>query len=141
MFFVAMSVYKNDNPIFFDRALLSITKNQTIVPDEIVLVVDGPISDDLNNVIEKYATEYPIFNLIRLEKNMGLGNALRLAVESAKYELIARMDSDDVSVPDRFEQQLTYLANNPSVGIVGGDISEFIDSEDNVVACRKVPNL
>ena len=78
-FSIAMSVYKSDNPSFFDKALSSITELQTVMPDEIVLVVDGPVSEELNKVIAKYETKYDIFNVIRLEKNGGLGNALKIA--------------------------------------------------------------
>ncbi len=138
-FSVAMSVYRNDDPAQFDRALESITVLQTVKPDEIVLVVDGPVGDGLNGVIAKYEALFSIFRVIRLEKNGGLGNALRLAVEHATYELIARMDSDDVSLPTRFEEQLRYFSENGEVDIVGGDISEFVGEEENVVAYRKVP--
>jgi len=137
-FSVAISVYKNDTAPFFDRALESITDMQTVRPSEIVLVVDGPISDELNRVIQKYETKYDIFNIIRLPQNKGTGHALRVAVEHAKFNLIARMDSDDVSTPTRFEEQLHFFESNP-VDIVGGDISEFIDEEKNIVAYRKVP--
>lgn len=139
MFSVAISVYKNDSPDFFDRALASITKEQTIRPGQVVLVVDGPIPGELNRIITKYENEYPIFDVIRLKKNGGLGNALRIAVENAKYELIARMDSDDISVPERFETQLQYFRLHPEVDIVGGDIAEFIDNENDFVGKRVVP--
>lgn len=138
-FSVAISVYKSDDPKFFDRALFSITEMQTIKPDEIVLVVDGPVCEELNRVIEKYEHLYSIFHIIRLEKNGGLGNALKIAVESSKYDLIARMDSDDVSLPTRFEQQLRYFEEHPEVDIVGGDITEFIGDESNIVGKRVVP--
>lgn len=138
-FSVAMSVYKSDNPVFFDRALSSITELQTILPNEVVLVVDGPVNDGLNEVIDKYENKYNFFNTIRLEKNGGLGNALKIAVENAKYELIARMDSDDVSSPTRFEEQLRYFEMNPEVDVVGGDITEFIGEESNIVGTRSVP--
>lgn len=138
-FSVAMSVYKNDNAIHFARALESITSLQTKRPDEIVLVVDGPVSDELDGVIEKYKAKYDFMNVTRLPQNVGLGKALRIAVETAENELIARMDSDDVAVPYRFEEQLKVFENNPGIDIVGGDISEFVDVEDNVVAYRKVP--
>lgn len=138
-FSVAMSVYRSDDPRFFDRALASITQLQTVMPDEIVLIVDGPVGDGLNRVIRKFEERYPIFQIIRLEKNGGLGNALKLAVECAGNELVARMDSDDVSVPTRFRQQLDYFAAHPQADIVGGDISEFIGGEDNVVGTRRVP--
>lgn len=138
-FSIAMSVYKSDNPSFFDRALSSITELQTVMPDEIVLVVDGPISEELNKVIEIYEKKYDIFNVVRLEKNGGLGNALKIAVENARYELIARMDSDDVSTPTRFEEQLKYFTTHSQTDIVGGDITEFIGTEDNIVGKRVVP--
>lgn len=138
-FSVAISVYKSDDPKFFDRALFSITEMQTIKPDEIVLVVDGPVCEELNRVIEKYECLYSIFHIIRLEKNGGLGNALKIAVENSKYDLIARMDSDDVSLPTRFEQQLRYFEEHPEVDIVGGDITEFIGDESNIVGKRVVP--
>ena len=138
-FSVAMSVYRSDNPDFFDRALSSITDDQTIKPNEIVLVVDGPVSNEINNVINKYEKKYEIFNVIRLEQNGGLGNALKIAVENATHELIARMDSDDVSVSTRFEEQLKYFETNPEIDIVGGDITEFIGEENNIVGKRSVP--
>ena len=138
-FSIAMSVYKSDNPEFFDRALESITDLQTVKPDEIVLVVDGLVPDSINIVIEKYSLKYQ-FNVIRLNTNGGLGNALRIATENAKYDLVARMDSDDVSVPTRFEQELCFFENDSRIDIVGGDITEFIGDEKNVVATRTVPS-
>ena len=139
-FSVAISVYKKDNSIFFARALKSITDDQTLKPNEIVLVVDGAVSQEIDGVINDFSIKYPnLFKIIRLEKNGGLGNALRIAVENSSFEIIARMDSDDVSLPERFEKQINYLKENPDVDIMGGDISEFIDSEENVVAYRKVP--
>ena len=138
-FSVAISVYKNDNPIFFDRALQSITELQTVMPDEIVLVVDGPVGEALDGVIHKYQEAYDFFNIIRLSQNGGLGNALKLAVENARNEIIARMDSDDVCVPTRFEQQLRFFVEDDTLDVVGGDISEFIGAEENIVAYRKVP--
>ena len=138
-FSVAISVYMNDNAEYFDRALESITDTQTIKPDEIVLVVDGPVSDDINSVISKYEAKCETFKAIRLAENGGLGNALKIAVENCSYELIARMDSDDISLPTRFEEQLKKFEQFPELDIVGGDISEFIGNEENVVAYRRVP--
>ena len=138
-FSVAISVYKRDNPVFFEQALQSITEGQTVKPTEIVLVVDGPVTKELDAVIEKYVEKFAGFNVIRLPQNRGLGNALKIAVENAKYSLIARMDSDDVSLPDRFYKQLKYLKEHPECEIVGGDISEFIGEESNIVGKRCVP--
>ena len=138
-FSVAMSVYKNDKADQFSRAIESITDKQSVKPDEIVLIVDGPIGDDLNSVIEEFTARHGIFKVIRLEINGGLGHALRLAVENASFDLIARMDSDDISSETRFEEQLKFFAENENIDIVGGDISEFVGEEENVVAYRKVP--
>lgn len=138
-FSVAMSVYKNDNPVFFDRALQSVTEEQIVKPTEIVLVVDGSITKELNAVIDKYMLVFPKLNVIRLSQNAGLGNALRIAVENSKFNLIARMDSDDVSVPERFQQQLLYFSEHPECDVIGGDITEFIGEESNIVGKRCMP--
>lgn len=139
-FSVAMSVYKNDLPEHFDMALASITVEQSVKPEEIVLVVDGPVSDAVNSVIDKYEALYPnMFQIVRLEKNGGLGNALKIAVEKANHELIARMDSDDIALPTRFEQQLMCFEMDPRLDIVGGDIAEFIGETENIVGKRVVP--
>lgn len=138
-FSVAMSVYKSDNAVFFSRALDSITESQTVIPNEIVLVVDGPVSKEINDVIGKYTKKYGIFKVIRLKKNVGLGRALKVAIENSTYDLIARMDSDDISVPTRFEEQLRYFELNPETDVLGGDITEFIGEENNIVGKRVVP--
>lgn len=138
-FSVAMAVYCKDNALFFDRALYSITEEQTLLPDEIVLVCDGPLTLELDAVVYKYQKLFSFLKVIRLEHNSGLGNALRVAVENSSNELIARMDSDDVSVKDRFEQQMCFFSDNPNVDILGGDITEYIGEETNTVSKRTVP--
>ena len=141
-FSVCMSVYKNDRPEYVDIAIQSIFIKQTVKPNEIVLVVDGPISMELESLIDNYATKYSeIFTIIKLEKNQGLGNALRVAVVKAKYDWVARMDSDDIAASDRFEKQKSFLQENLDVDIVGGQITEFIDVESNIVGLRNVPLL
>lgn len=139
-FSVVTSVYKNDKPEFVKRALDSITLLQDRHPDEVVLVIDGPIPEKLSTLINNYVNLSPdLFNVIWLPENKGLGNALRVGVENAKYEIIARMDSDDVSASDRFEKQISYMEEHPECDIVGGQITEFIDSESNIVGKREVP--
>lgn len=138
-FSVLMSVYKNDTPLFFARAIDSVL-NQTIPPAEIVLVRDGEVPDELQQTIDSYCRKYPeLIRYIPLEANGGLGNALRIGVERAKYDLIARMDSDDVALPNRFELQAKAFEEHPEVGIIGGQITEFIDTEENIVSRRVVP--
>jgi len=139
-FSVIISVYKNDKPEFVRVALDSMLVHQSVKPDEIVLVQDGPVPDDLSSLLSEYEGKYSdVMHIIRLEKNGGLGNALRLGVENAKYDIIARMDSDDICMPDRFEKQLAYLEAHPECDIVGGQITEFIDAPDNIVGKREVP--
>lgn len=138
-FSVCMSVYKNDNPADVAVALESVIK-QSVCPTEIVLVVDGPIHSELDILLRQYETRYAdLFNVVRLAKNAGLGNALRLAVETSKYDLVARMDSDDISMPKRFEKQLKCFEKDLQLSIVGGTISEFIGDPNNVVGRRICP--
>lgn len=139
-FSVITSVYKNDKPDFVRVALDSMLVHQSVKPDEIVLVQDGPVPEVLSAVLAEYESKYPeVMHVIRLEKNGGLGNALKLGVENAKYDLCARMDSDDICLPDRFKKQLEYLEAHPECDIVGGQMTEFIDTPDNIVGRREVP--
>lgn len=139
-FSVATSVYKNDRPEFVREALDSMLVSQTLRPTEIVLVEDGPVPSVLDGVIKEYEEKYPsIMTVIRLEKNGGLGNALKIGVNRAKCDIVARMDSDDICLPNRFEKQLAYLEAHPECDIVGGQMTEFIDSPENIVGRREVP--
>ena len=139
-FSVITSVYRNDKPEFIQVALDSMLINQTVKPTEIVLVRDGLVPVTLEAVLNEYETRYPdVFNIIRLEQNGGLGNALKLGVETAKYDIVARMDSDDICLPNRFELQLKYMELHPNVDIIGGQMTEFIDTPDNIIGKRIVP--
>ena len=141
-FSVAMSVYGRDHADWFDTALDSIV-HQSVHPSEIILVVDGPVPQDIHAVVERYrtlCTQQGIdLVVIPLSENQGFGNALRTAVEHCHNELIARMDSDDISLPNRFERQLTFFAQRPDISIVGGNISEFVDDTTNVIGQRRCP--
>lgn len=136
-FSVSMCVYAGDNALWFKTATDSIL-NQTVKPNEVVLVVDGPVYEELDTIISEYANN-PIFKIIRLEKNMGHGNARRIGLENCSYELVALMDADDISANGRFEKQLTLFKNDSNLDIVGGNITEFIDSPENIVGVRTVP--
>ena len=138
-FSVCMSVYKNDTPADFKLAVNSIYTDQTIRPNEIILVVDGPISDALNNVILQLREEIPVLRVIKLEHNMGHAIARQTGLDLASNNLVAVMDADDISVPNRFEQQLQAFANHPDVSVVGGVIHEFIDNPTNIVGTRICP--
>lgn len=136
-FSVSMCTYGKDNPEWLEIAVESIL-NQTAKPSEVVLVVDGPVPDELDVVIKKYENN-PIFKVIRLEKNMGHGEARRIGLENCSYDLVALMDSDDISVPIRFEKQVECFSKDSMLDIVGGNINEFIGSTDKVVGVRVVP--
>ena len=139
-FSIITSIYKNDKPEFVRIALDSMLVNQSVKPSEIVLVQDGPVSEGLSSLLFEYEMNYPtIMSVIRLKQNEGLGNALMLGVEAAKNEIVARMDSDDICIPNRFEIQLAYLKAHPEVDIIGGQMTEFVDTPDNIVGRRKVP--
>lgn len=136
-FSVSLCVYGGDNPQWFKTAVDSIL-DQTAVPDEVVLVVDGPVPEPLENVISKYET-VPVFKVIRLESNRGHGEARRAGLENCSNELVALMDADDISLPNRFEKQLAAFAKDPELDIVGGNITEFQGTPDNKVGQRTVP--
>ena len=136
-FSVAICVYGKDNSEWFELAVQSIL-NQTIKPNEVVLVVDGPVPEELSKVIKKYE-QLDYFRVIWLPPNMGHGNARRIGMENTVNELVALMDADDISLPNRFEQQLKYYEDNPELDIVGGDIAEFVGVESNVIGKRVVP--
>lgn len=136
-FSATIGCYKNDNPRDFETAFLSIY-NQTVRPDEIIITVDGPIPEELDTVITRFQCECGAV-IIRSEHNQGLGLAHASAVSHAKYDWIAIMDADDISVPDRFEKQLLYIADHPNIDIIGGQIEEFIGTTENIVGKRVVP--
>lgn len=137
-FTVCMSVYKKDHPHYFKCAVDSIV-NQSIPPAQIVLVVDGPVSEKLDEVIINYDTNLDYLKVIRLQDNMGRAVSRQIGIENADYELIAIMDSDDISLSDRFEKQLKEFRTDQSIDVVGGQITEFIGDVNNIVGKREVP--
>lgn len=136
-FSVSMSTYANDNPDWLKEAVESIL-NSTVKPDEVVLVVDGPIPQVIDDIVTEYESN-PIFKVIRLVENQGHGNARRTGLENCSNDLVALMDSDDISLPERFKKQLAVFNENPELSIVGGNITEFINEPENVVGKRTVP--
>lgn len=137
-FSVAMSIYKSDNAEYLRIALES-TFEQTLPPTEVVMVGDGPLPDTLLAVVKEMQAKYPALRFLPQAKNRGLGEALRIACENCKYEYIARMDSDDISLPDRFEKQMAAFERDPELSIVGGMITEFVGTPDNIVNKRSLP--
>lgn len=136
---VLMSVYDKEDKNNF-RAAVDSMINQTAAPDDIVIVCDGPLTKELDEAVEYYEKTYEsLFTVLRLEKNMGLGVALHKGLLKCRNEIVARMDADDISVPERMEKELAVIENNPSISVVGGQIAEFCESAENIVSYRKVP--
>ena len=138
-FSVLMSVYAKDRPDWVREALESVLSN-SVVPNEIVTVIDGPIPADLQAVLNEFTTKYPQIKLCPLAKNGGLGPALAHGLLQCSNELVARMDADDISLPDRFEKQLAYFAAHPQTAVLGGTIQEVASETLQPVAIRSVPN-
>lgn len=139
-FSVLMSVYAREQSAFLKEALRSVFE-QTVPPSEVVLVKDGPLTTELETVIASFAEHYKNLKIVALAKNMGLGNALNVGLSACTYRLVARMDSDDLSLPGRFETQLRVFDEYPDVSVVGGWISEFENNPEQIISYRRVPEF
>lgn len=136
---VLMSLYVKEKPDYLRLAIDSML-NQTVAPDEIVIVEDGPLTDALYAVLEEYKSKYPqLFHFVKNKKNLGLGLALNAGLKECRNEIVARMDTDDISKPDRCEKQLKFFSERPETTILGGQIEEFITNPKNIVGKRIVP--
>lgn len=135
---VLMTVYKKDNPLYFKMALDSMI-NQTLKPDEIIIVKDGEITNELEDVICQNKKRGNIIE-VQLDKNVGLGKALNEGLKMCKNELVARMDADDISLPERCEKQVRKFKEYPNLDIVGCSVKEFVNEPNNIVGKRDVPS-
>ncbi|PKM90649.1 MAG: glycosyl transferase [Firmicutes bacterium HGW-Firmicutes-10] len=136
---VLMSIYKKEKPMYFIQSIESIV-NQTLRPDEIVIVKDGELTIDLEKIIVQYTVDYPeLFTIVQLNENVGLGRALDEGLKHCRNELVARMDTDDISLKERCEIQVRAFSDNPKLCIVGTMIDEFYNEPDNIVSSRVVP--
>lgn len=134
-----MSLYSKEKVDYLIESLESILK-QTLLPDEIILVIDGPITEELQKVVKKYEDDYSdILKTIPLEENIGLGKALDVGLAKCSNELVARMDTDDISLPTRCEKQVEKFESDTNLAIVGTMIDEFYDEPSNIVSSRIVP--
>lgn len=139
-FSLLMSVYKNEKPSHFNQAMQSIWRNQTLRPNEIILVRDGPLTADLSKTLERWQVKLgKTLSIIPLAQNVGLGTALNKGLRHCSYELVARMDTDDIAICDRFEKQISFLERNEHISVVGGAIQEFSDHPNNRGKIRRVP--
>lgn len=137
-FSVLMSVYYKEKPEYLQECLESLLR-QTTLADEWVIVKDGPLSPELDEVLEKYCSKYPgLIKFVILKENKGLGLALRQGVLECSNEIIARMDTDDIAVEERFEKQLKEISAK-DVDVCGSHIKEFYGDITNILSVRKVP--
>lgn len=135
---VLMSVYKKEKPEFLSKSIESML-HQTVLPDDFVIVCDGPLTKELDQVLSDAKRQYgELFQIIWLPQNRGLGAALSEGINYCRYECVARMDSDDISVSDRCEQEMEAL-KDPETAIVGGWIDEFSQDISEQGAVRTVP--
>lgn len=134
-----MSVYYKEKTEYLELAIESMLK-QTVPPEQFVIVKDGPLTNDLDEIIDNYKKKYPkLLTIVSIDENKGLGLALDEGIKFCRNELIARMDSDDISMPDRCEKELKVFEESPELDIISGAISEFKETIDNVVSIRRVP--
>lgn len=130
---VLMSVYKNEQTTYLHRALQSVWDDQTLKPNQIVLIEDGPLGPELCSEIDQWQAKLGnILCLIKNEKNLGLAKSLNIGLAHVTSDLIARMDSDDISAPERFQLQHDYLTKHPDIHILGGSLQEFDEDNENL---------
>ncbi|MBD5334126.1 MAG: glycosyltransferase [Bacteroides sp.] len=137
-FSVLMSLYHKERPDYLRQSLDSVF-NQTHLPNEVIMVEDGPLTKDLYDILDEYESKYSQLKRVPLAINGGLGRALNEGLRHCSNELVARMDTDDVCFPERFEKQIKFMTANPQIDISSGWIAEFQDDISNVRSMRKVP--
>lgn len=136
-FSVLLAVYAKESPKLFQQSLNSLV-NQTLKADEVVLVCDGPLTRDLEEIIEVFKSQLPL-KIVRIPENVGFGSALQIGMKHCSHELIARADTDDISLPERFAIQIQYMVNHPEIDILGSSIYEFEDEVTNIYTEKKLP--
>jgi glycosyltransferase involved in cell wall biosynthesis len=138
---VLMSLYIKEKPEYLRQSIDSMI-NQTVMPDEIVIVKDGPLTSELEKMLQEYVDKYPdLFKIIVSEKNIGLGMALNLGLRNCRNELVARMDTDDISLPKRCEKQLQVFKQDGELVIVGTTVDEFYSDPKEIISSRIVPTI
>lgn len=137
-FSVSMCVYGGDDPEHFREAVKSVL-DQTVLPDEVVLTVDGPVPEPMEQAVVWAEQACKTLRVVRLPENQGHGAARRAGLAQCGHSLVAVMDADDLCEPDRFQKQLAYLQDHPETTVVGGMIREFIGDPSQVCGVREVP--
>jgi glycosyltransferase involved in cell wall biosynthesis len=136
-FALLMPVYDGDRPDYLRRAFASAVDDQTVRPDQVIIVRDGPVRGELATCLDDLQANSPVpVTFVPLERNGGLGPALDRGLKASSHDVIARMDADDVAMPNRFEVQLPLIEN---ADIVGSGLLEFVDDTSNIVGQRVPP--
>lgn len=139
-FSLLLSVYKQEKPDHLNQALLSIWDEQDLKPNQIVLVKDGPLSTGLDCVIASWSNRLgEALKVVALAENVGLGAALNEGLKSCKYDLVARMDADDISLPDRFEKQIAFLGKNTHIDVLSAFVEEYDEDLRALQGVRRLP--
>ncbi len=140
MFSVLSSIYHKEHPLHFNSCMESIWDKQTLKPTEIVLIEDGPLTPELDQIIAKWQAKLgKTLRVKKLEQNVGTGKAKNIGLQECTYDIVCIVDTDDIYVPERFEKQIKFLEKNPDVSIVGGQILEFVEDTQNPTGMRNVP--
>lgn len=139
-FSVLMPVYVKENPHFLESALESIWDSQILKPSQIVLIEDGPLTEELYFVISQWQSKLSTrLKVVTLPKNLGIAGALNNGLKNCDFDYIARMDSDDRSVPERFETQVAFAESNPNIDCFGSWVAEYDENLIEFMKIRKVP--
>ncbi len=137
-FSVLMSLYAKERPNFLRESLNSVF-NQSLPPDEVILVEDGPLTEELYSVVEEFSKNHPEMKVVSLPINGGLGHALNEGLKHCSHELVARMDTDDIAKFNRFQIQVSFMETHPEIDCCSAWIEEFFDSIDNIELIKKIP--
>jgi glycosyltransferase involved in cell wall biosynthesis len=139
-FSVLLSVYKDENPAYLNKAFLSIWDEQSLKPNQIVLVKDGPLIKKLDDTIVEWRKKLgDVLTLVELPKNIGLGAALNEGLKYCQYDLVARMDTNDVSLSDRFEKQVAFMDSHSNIAASSGTLEEWDESLEHCITVRILP--
>ena len=138
-FSVLLSVYAKENPFYFDDSMQSII-DQTLLPDEVVLVKDGKLTKDLDKIVKKWQEILGSkLKVVELSKNLGLATALNIGLNECTFELVARMDTDDISLPSRFEKQISFFENYDDISCASGLVEEYDEHMEQSLNIRELP--
>ena len=137
-FTVLLSIYKKENSTFLKNCMNSL-QNQAIPPSEIILIKDGELTRELDQVLDEWQNKLTNLKIVALPKNVGLGKALNEGLKHCSHEWVFRMDTDDICAPDRFEKQIAYIQAHPEVYIFSTTVTEFNEVPEQPTAIKSVP--